>query len=126
MSTFRGIPQIADVSKNGQRVLLPSVRDIRGNLQSDRKGIVGASAGFYEQLYSSADTADCSEKPAEPAEPVTAAEITANLKNLRSRKSSDAAGIFAEMLKLGGTSLSEATASLSADILVFGGMVPET
>lgn len=51
LSEFRGLKHIADARNHGVQKKLGSDRDRNGDLQTDRKGVVDASADFCADLY---------------------------------------------------------------------------
>ena len=53
LTQFRGLRQVADARSHQVRQKLSSVRNGRGEFQTDRQGVVDAFADFYEELYSS-------------------------------------------------------------------------
>ena len=63
LSEFRGLKHSADARNHGVRKKLGSVRDTKGNLQTERKGVVDAFADFYAQLYATRGDAHIANEP---------------------------------------------------------------
>jgi hypothetical protein len=124
----KGLQHIASIRQNGRRALLTSVKDISGDIQTSRQGIVDAFASFYELLFTGDVASDCGSAPTEfegcRGEPITAKEIEGQLKLMKPGKAADGAGVVAEMLKLAGEPTHAVIADLFNEVIQPGGEAP--
>lgn len=126
LSEATGLQHIAGIRQNGRRSLLTSVKDICGDIQTSRQGIVDAFASFYELLFTGDVVSDCGSAPTVfercRGEPITAKEIEGQLKLMKLGKAAD--GAAAEMLKLAGEHTHAVIAYLFNGVIQPGGEAP--
>ena len=127
LSEFRGLKYIEAISRPQKKHIISSIIDEHGLEKRDRDDIAEVFATFYERLYASSshglDVAD--ETPDDEPPPFTLDELTDTLRQLKSGKSKDTAGIVAEMIKFGGVTLHSAILDLYNDLLSPEAMPPE-
>ena len=102
--------------------------DSEGVLQTDRQSISDVFADFYSHLYACRDGREGSERVShevfEKVPAVTAEELWTILKTMSNRKSPDASGVVAELLKQASCNLLQVVADMFNDILAPEAQVP--
>ena len=109
LKEFRGLKYIAGIKTCKQQKFAASMLDTDGTEQTERQTIADIFATFYADLYTTQNTGasftftnDGLQIPL-----FTSMELMREIKHLKNNRCADSSGLVAEMLKNGGTTLTE-------------------
>jgi len=119
LAEFKNLKSISGIRANGKKHLFNAVQNKAGELQTDRQDIMDTFAEFYEDLYTSKGPASNydDETEVQAAEPFTADEVKEQLRKIAKKKASDSAGMVAELLQAGSSTLAQVIADLFNAVL---------
>ena len=106
LDNSKGIKSITAIKGGGRRNMITHMVDSNGVERAGRQEIADIFEKFYAQLYTSTERLEecvTNEKREQesPIQPFDLSELRGEIKNLRSKRAKDTAGVVAEMLKEG-------------------------
>ena len=127
LASKHGLKSIAELGSRRRRNLTASVKNTFGETIYDRQAIANVFADFYSDLYRCRDSGSPlqAHDSGRTCSPFDEVELNTELKNLKSGKCPDTAGIVAEMLKVESVLLRRAILSLFNGVL-FSGLTPSS
>jgi hypothetical protein len=128
LTNLKGLKQIAGTKTCKRKALITYMTDDAGCDHTERQDIADIFAEFYGKLYATRNVQQGMRRSDQAAEvpKFTNSELEAAIKGLKNGRARDGAGVFAEMIKNGGTMLSNVLLGLYNQVISVNTMPPET